>query len=90
MKVRPRWLLAAALVPLLYLPLRAAESPPTDAAESAEPVPLPDRAASPQSADETGDEAATTPRSAASGDEEERAPEEELSLDNNLSFPVDI
>lgn len=90
MNVRSRWLLAAALVPLFYLPLRAAESPPADAAESDEPVPLPDSAAAPQAADEAGEESTTPPRAAAADEDAERLPEETLSLDNNLSFPVDI
>lgn len=59
MKSRLRWLALAA--PLLYLPLRAAESPPPE----------------PEVAEE-----AEAPPEAAGG--------ERLSLDNNISFPVDI
>jgi len=91
MNIRARWLVLAAALPLLYLPLRAAEAPPPEAAaeDAATPpaadasettdVPLP-----PPDLDET---AAAPPRPAADA---ERDAGERLSLDNNLSFPVDI
>lgn len=92
MNIRSRWLVLAAALPLLYLPLRAAEAPPPEAAadETATPpaaaeaeateTPLP-----PPDLDET---AAAPPRTPAQ--DAERDAGERLSLDNNLSFPVDI
>lgn len=91
-----QWLLAAAVLPLLYLPLRAAEAPPPDTpAESAPPA----AADAPAPATETADaaevadtaepaETVAPPRQAAPAGERDAG--ERLSLDNNLSFPVDI
>src|SRR5690606_20747874 len=90
MNIRARWLVLAAALPLLYLPLRAAEAPPPEAAaeDAATPpaadasetdVPLP-----PPDLDET---AAAPPRPAADA---ERDAAERLSLADTLRFPVDI
>lgn len=62
------------LLPLLFLPLRAAEAPPPPAEETQPAA----EAATP----------ATEPPAAA--EEVEEAPLEPISADNNLTFPVDI
>lgn len=79
-RAEARWLLPLLAGALLYLPLRAAEAPPSPAAEppaGAEqpadpPRPAPDRAQGP------------APKA------EDAAEQEQISLDSNLSFPVDI
>lgn len=79
-----RWVLAVAALPLLYLPLRAAETPPATPPESA-----PAEAAAQTPSDvvrEVEPVAAERPPPRRS----EPDPGERLSLDNNLSFPVDI
>lgn len=98
---RRPWRLALLLLPLLYLPLRAAEAP--DAG-----VPLPERpadAGAPPAPSQSESTSSTTPsqdaapaRNAPDNDSEaddedgegERVPMEQVSADNNLSFPVDI
>ncbi len=92
-------------MPLLYLPLRAAEAPPAGQADQVEgaapqePVGLPEREAAAGEEDSApaadADDAADAESSAASPAAREPAPRERepgerLSLDNNLSFPVDI
>lgn len=75
-----RLLLLVAVVPLmLHLPMWAAEAPPADAAP-------PSAAEAPPAADaaEDDDADAAAPRTPAPD------PGDELSLDNNVSFPVDI
>jgi hypothetical protein len=78
MSLPTRWraALIAVALPLLYLPLRAAETTPEPAAaaEPAEGLPAPE----PEE-----QEAAPAPRAPAE-------PQEQVSADNNLSFPVDI
>lgn len=86
--LRRRWLLVAAILPLLYLPLRAAE-PPQAAADPGEAVPLPPPP-EPQAAEEAEDAAPEPPARAAQPADAGRDEGERLSLDNNLSFPVDI
>jgi hypothetical protein len=78
MPTRWRAVLIAVALPLLYLPLRAAETPP---------VPLP--AEQPEATQAPESEPATErePEAAPAPAEE---PLEEVSADNNLSFPVDI
>jgi hypothetical protein len=75
MAKRRWWWLLVALVPLLYLPLRAQETQPTGPA-TAPATPAPAAA-----------EPAPTPAEAAP---EPKPTEEQVSADNNLSFPVDI
>lgn len=84
MKIRLR-LLAFAAAPLLYLPLRAAEAPPPSEPEATEESDTP---ASPP-AESTPAPPARRERAPAN---EAPPPEggERLSLDNNISFPVDI
>jgi hypothetical protein len=75
-----RWrpALIAVVLPLFCLPLRAAETTPEPAAaEPAEQVELP----APEPEEE--EEATPAPRAPAQ-------PQEQVSADNNLSFPVDI
>lgn len=88
-----RWMPALAALTFLYLPLRAAESPPPPDAQTAEPVAdIPPVAATPVDDAEPEEvepaEEPAPPRAAPSGDRAEAG--ERLSLDNNLSFPVDI
>jgi hypothetical protein len=80
---RMRWLAPLAALPLLGLPLRAAEPPrPAEAEAPAAPEqPAPQQAEDTQPAS-SGNQA--PPKAAAPADEEE------VSLDSNLSFPVDI
>lgn len=92
MNTRSRWLVLAAALPLLYLPLRAAEAPPPEA--TAEDAAAPPAAAESETTDtplppSEVDETAAAPRRPATQDAG-RDPGEQLSLDNNLSFPVDI
>lgn len=86
MKLRwPLWRLAAFVVlPLLYLPLRAAEQ--TADTEEAETQPVASEEATPAA------DAAASEGSAADEEDEAAAAEplERVSADNNLSFPVDI
>lgn len=79
MKSRLRWLALAA--PLLYLPLRAAESPPPEP-ETADEAEAPEAPAESAPAGRTRAPEQEAPPEAAGG--------ERLSLDNNISFPVDI
>lgn len=84
------WLLAA--LPLAYLPLAAQESaPPQKPAEppAQTPVPAADAPAAQTPAPAAGEPAdqAEPAREPAAKDE---APIEQVSADNNLSFPVDI
>jgi hypothetical protein len=69
------------LVPLLLLPLRAAEAPPPPAGET---QPAPGQSAP------AADPAAADERAADPAEEVEEAPLEPISADNNLTFPVDI
>jgi len=87
MSIARRWLLGIAAVPLLYLPLRAAETPPATPPEAATPAASPDGAKeAPPGAERKPEPAATeTPPPSSEPD-----PGDRLSLDNNLSFPVDI
>jgi hypothetical protein len=78
-----RWLMLLAGLPLLYLPLRAAEAPPPAAAEQpaeAPPAPKPEPAGNPAAPGGKPPPPKAT----------EAAEEEQVSLDSNLSFPVDI
>lgn len=87
MNDRSRWMLVLAALTFLYLPLRAAESPPPGDEQTSEPAadtPVDD--AEPEEV-EAAEEPAP-PRASPSGDRAEAG--ERLSLDNNLSFPVDI
>jgi hypothetical protein len=78
MPTRWRAALIAVALPLLYLPLRAAETPPVPLpAEQPEATPAPES----EPATEREPEAAPAPA---------EEPLEEVSADNNLSFPVDI
>lgn len=79
---RMRWLAPLAALPLLGLPLRAAE-PPQPA--EAEPPTAPE-----QPPPEQGQDATPAPGSQAPPGPAAPAEEERVSLDNNLSFPVDI
>lgn len=82
------WLVAALPV-LLYLPLRAQETPvPSNTAPA--PAANPPPASTPaRDADNVGSTA--SPGNTASEDKPQPdAPEERVSADNNLSFPVDI
>jgi hypothetical protein len=58
----------------LYLPLRAQETQPAEAPPATEPAPA----------------AAEPPATPVEAAPEPRPPEEQVSADNNLSFPVDI
>lgn len=78
MMKRNRWMLIALALPFLYLPLRAAETPAPQA--QAETAPPPEAEAAPA---EEAEPAPPPPRTSGQ-------PREQLSLDNNLSFPVDI
>jgi hypothetical protein len=90
-------LLAFALLPLLYLPLRAAE-PPREPSRTEQPAErADDSTAAPSTADAAPagapqPAAPTTAASAATADDDEaeEQPLERVSADNNLSFPVDI
>jgi hypothetical protein len=70
-----------ALLPLLFLPLRAAEAPPPPAEETQPAAEAATPAAEPPAASE---------RAPAAAEEVEEAPLEPISADNNLTFPVDI
>lgn len=79
---RWRWLFILPLLPLLGVPLIAQESdaPAADEPAPAQPAPVRPEAPAP-AADEEEEEFVPDPR---------RGPEERVSADNNLSFPVDI
>jgi hypothetical protein len=81
MSLPTRWraALIAVALPLLYLPLRAAETTPEPAA-AAEPAEPAEGLPAPEPEEQ---EAAPAPRAPAE-------PQEQVSADNNLSFPVDI
>lgn len=87
------WMLALALPAslLLLLPLRAQEKPAAapekTAAPSDKPVAATDKPAAP--AEKTSPPADTPPAPEAASDDE-LPPDERVSADNNLSFPVDI
>jgi len=87
MNNRSRWMLALAALTFLYLPLRAAESPPPADEPTTEPVAA-DRVDDAEPEEVEAAEEPAPPRAAPSGNRAE--PGERLSLDNNLSFPVDI
>lgn len=82
-RTRARWLAPLAALPLLCLPLRAAEPPPPAEADApaAPEQPAPEQAgpAPPASSGNQAPPKATAPEE-----------EEKVSLDNNLTFPVDI
>lgn len=82
-RTRVRWLAPLAALQLLCLPLRAAEAPPPPEADSpaAPEQPAPEQAgpAPPASSGNQAPPKATAPEE-----------EEKVSLDNNLTFPVDI
>lgn len=82
MSLPTRWraALIAVAMPLLYLPLRAAEPTPEPAA-AAEPAEQAEGLPAPEPEEQ---EAAPPPRRAPA------EPQEQVSADNNLSFPVDI
>jgi hypothetical protein len=82
-----RWLLLAGL-PLLYLPLRAAEAPEPAAAEQPAEAPPASKETPPDNPGANGAKAA--PPKAAPPKGAQAAEEEQISLDSNLSFPVDI
>lgn len=82
MSTRWRGLLAALALPLLLLPLRAAEAPPAGE-QPAPPASPPAAEPAPPASGET------PPRSATPAPAEEGA-NERVSVDNNLTFPVDI
>jgi hypothetical protein len=69
-----KWIWAIALLPMVCVSLVAQEPANEEAAQPAEQAPPP----------------ASEPSPAPSAAPEERPPDEELSVDNNLSFPVDI
>jgi len=75
-----RVLLALAALPLLYLPLRAAETPTATPPEAEQPAAPPEK-------EEKAEPAEVEPAKAPPREPE---PGERLSLDNNISFPVDI
>lgn len=77
-----RWLVLLAGLPLLYLPLRAAESPAPAATEPPAAGPPAD-ATPPAEAAQPAPKEGQAPAPAG-------AAEEQVSLDSNLSFPVDI
>jgi hypothetical protein len=79
---RMQWLAPLAALPLLGLPLRAAEPP--QPAEAEPPTP-PE-----QQAPEQAQDAKPVPGRQAPPGPAAPAEEEQVSLDNNLSFPVDI
>lgn len=82
-RIRVRGLALLAGLPLLCLPLRAAEAPPPEAAG---PPAAPEQPAPQEGQDKPAPaEGQAPPPKAAVPAEEEK-----VSLDNNLSFPVDI
>lgn len=86
MRLGRRWWVLVAAVPLACLPLVAQETAPPPA-EPAKPAPPPASESAPEAskpADPPAD-AKVAEQAAAEG-----APEERVSADNNLSFPVDI
>jgi hypothetical protein len=76
-----RLLMIAAALPLLYLPLRAAEPPPSPPPAGQEASPE----TAPKAQDAEADEEESEPEPA-----DDEAPQENISADNNLTFPVDI
>lgn len=78
-----RWLVLLAGLPLL-LPLRAAEAPPPA------PPQEPAGAEQPEPGDAQAGKPAAAERQAPPPKAADAADEEQVSLDNNLSFPVDI
>lgn len=81
---RGSWWLAVAALVLLYLPLRAQETAPP--ATAATPAPAATGAPTPAPAREADSADQPVPAEKPPTD----VPEERVSADNNLSFPVDI
>jgi hypothetical protein len=87
MSTARRWMLGVVALPLLYLPLRAAETPPATPPETAAPS-APTDAGEEAPSDVEREEELTAVE--APPPQREADPGERLSLDNNLSYPADI